>query len=371
MKLLYCSRDYSTHDLRFLRAFSHAGFEVAYVRWESDGVSYLDDPLPPGARWVSWAGGGAPRPVADAVQEFLPSFCDLIEKERPQLIHAGPVQTFGYLAALANASPTVLVSWGSDMLVDADRDKWFSSATKLAAGHCVGLTCDSRIVLRAVEAQRGGSLPAYWCAPWGPDRRARPSDDDAREDLRKRLGWQDAVIVISTRAWHPAYQVPALVDAFADAAARRPELRLILLGDGADAPAIDASIRQRGIESRITRPGTATVDEVHRWMAASDIYLSLVPSDGTSISLLEAMDHALPVVVRDNPGNAEWIVDGETGYLVDGTGRDVADRLVNIAAHRDQARRVGLAARNLVDARADWPAHAASLVAFYQAMARS
>ena len=51
------------------------------------------------------------------------------------------------------------------------------------------------------------------------------------------------------------------------------------------------------------------------YLNAADIYVSTSLSDGTSLSLLEAMACSLPVVVTDIPANKEWITDGHNGFL--------------------------------------------------------
>src|SRR5881409_772432 len=116
MRLVYFSRDYTAHDLRFVRA-------VAHLRLENDGIPYVREPLPSGCRWLEWAGGrGRLGGVADLMA--LEQKCaEAIERVEPDLVHAGPIQSCGLLAALAGKAPTLLMSWGSDVLVDADRDE--------------------------------------------------------------------------------------------------------------------------------------------------------------------------------------------------------------------------------------------------------
>lgn len=366
MRLLYCSRDYTTHDLRFVRAITGASIEVHYLRLESDGLRYLADPLPDGACWVPWAGGGAPRSAPHAVAEYLPAFASVLAGIRPDVLHAGPLQTFGLMAALTRKAPTVLVSWGSDVLVDAQRDAWFRWASQTALRHSDAFFCDSAAVLEAARELAGDRLPQHLCVPWGPDALPDRPNPAARLALRRELGWDDSVVVISTRAWHAGYRVPDLVTVFAAAAAGRPRLRLALLSGGPEAPEIQARIASLGIDQLVYRPGVVTQTRVGELLEASDAYLSLVPSDGTSISLLEAMTHGLPVLVARNPGNAEWVSDGTNGYLVGGADRaDWVERLVTLVDDPRLASRLGAAARAAAFERADWSRNASRLVDLY------
>lgn len=371
MRLLYCSRDYTTHDLRFVRALAGAGIEVFYLRLENDGVPYVAGPLPDGATFVKWAGGGRPVPVPEAVGEYLPSFARVVSELRPNLIHAGPVQSFGLMAALARGAPTVLVSWGSDLLVESTRDAWYKWASRTAVHVCDAFLCDSPAVLDEARSLSHGALVPHLCIPWGPEVASPSVDSEARTAFRRRRGWQDCIVVIATRAWHSGYCVPDLVDAFASASERNPRLRLALLGAGADAPAVLGRIAERGVESRVCRPGVLSVAQMRRFLAASDVYLSLVPSDGTSISLLEAMSYGLPAVVVRNAGNSVWVEDGGSGFLVDpGDAEAWAARLLAIASDGELARRMGDAARETVRRRADWSTNSGRLVEFYRRTAQ-
>ena len=48
---------------------------------------------------------------------------------------------------------------------------------------------------------------------------------------------------------------------------------------------------------------------------AADLYISASHSDGSSVSLMEALASGLPVLVSDIPGNVEWVEPGRQGWL--------------------------------------------------------
>ena len=49
---------------------------------------------------------------------------------------------------------------------------------------------------------------------------------------------------------------------------------------------------------------------------AADVYVTTSLSDGTSVSLLEAISCGLPVVVVDAPAYFEWVEDRINGYII-------------------------------------------------------
>ncbi len=147
MRMVYFSRDYTAHDLRFVRAITERGWDVAYLRLEDDGIPYVHEPLPPGCHWVEWDGGRGRLSGPADLMALRPACTAALERTNPDLVHAVTVQSCGLLAVLARQAPTVLMSWGSDLLLDADRDDWHRWATRTALGGADFFLCDSRAVL--------------------------------------------------------------------------------------------------------------------------------------------------------------------------------------------------------------------------------
>ena len=121
MRLLYFSRDYTTHDHRFLSALAKTEHEVYYLRLERRSHQLEDRPLPPGIEFVHWSGGGAPVNFKDG-RRLLRDLKRVIRDIQPDLIQAGPLQRSALLVALAGFHPLVSMSWGYDLVHDAHRN---------------------------------------------------------------------------------------------------------------------------------------------------------------------------------------------------------------------------------------------------------
>jgi hypothetical protein len=98
----------------------------------------------------------------------------------------------------------------------------------------------------------------------------------------------------------------------------------------------------------------------------ADLYLSASHSDGTSISLLEAMACGRPALVSDIPGNREWVQPGVNGWLFpDGDEKALAQAIVRAVDQRQQLPEMGRAAREIAEQRADWERNFQELLKAY------
>ncbi len=189
----------------------------------------------------------------------------------------------------------------------------------------------------------------------------------AGRDLRARLGWQDCFVVLSLRSWEKIYGVDVVVNAFARAAAEEPRLRLLLLGGGSLAGQIHALLNEHGLHAQVQLGGQVSQNDLVRYYQAADLYVSASHSDGSSVSLMEALGCGLPALVSDIPGNREWIVPEQAGWLfADGDAGQLAAGM--LCAAGDPARLAGMraAARALAEQRADWKINFQKLLTAYQ-----
>ena len=128
---------------------------------------------------------------------------------------------------------------------------------------------------------------------------------------------------------------------------------------------------KRGFGTSCTAPAPSATTGCRSGSARRTCTPSCAHSDGTSVSLLEAMASALPVLVTDISSNREWVAPGENGWLApSGDAGAVAAALVAAAALDGEARReMGLRNRRVVEARADWGVNGARLLEAYDALA--
>lgn len=346
MRVLYFSRDYTTHDHRFLTSLSKTEHQIFYLRLESGGLMFEERPLPHGVEQVQWEGGHRPAALKDG-PHLVKDLRRVIRQVKPDLIHAGPIQRSAFLVALARFHPLVSMSWGYDLLHDAHINPFWHWATSYTLRHSDAMVgdCDT---IRKLAVSYGMPDDRIVTFPWGVDihRFNLPTSERAN---------QATFSLLSTRSWEPIYGIDVIARAFVIAAQKKPELRLTLLGGGSQAAAIRQILLIGAVYDKVSLPGIISYAELPGYFQNADLYIGASHSDGTSISLLEAFATGTPAIVPDIPGNREWITPGENGWLFpDGDPEALASAILNAADQRQSLSEIGRRGRSLAEQRADW-----------------
>ncbi len=348
MRIVYVSRGYGPHDRRFLAAQVAAGLQVGFLRL--GGRRGRDEPLPAGVELVLW-GGGRETPAVRWPPLLAGQLRSALERARPDVVHAGPIQDVVLWAALAGVRPLVAMSWGFDLLQDARRGLGRWAARRALRGADL-LLCDCDAV-RGEAVGLGMDADRIVVFPWGVDlRRFRPGRS---RTIRRALAWEKEFILLVTRSWERRYGIEVLLDAFTAAVRREPRLRLLLIGDGSLKSEVLRRMGDPEVGSRVYLPGVVDQEWLPAFYHSADLYVSPSHVDGTSVSLLEAMACGLAVAVSDIPGNREWVQPGAQGWwFPDGDTHGLADVLVEAPKRRERLDRMGRRNRYVVERRADW-----------------
>lgn len=105
-----------------------------------------------------------------------------------------------------------------------------------------------------------------------------------------------------------------LLAAFRLLAPRRPEARLVLVGDGAARGEVEREAAL--LDGRVTLTGTLSPSEVARWIAAADLVTLPSWAEGMPNAVLEALASGRPVVATRVGGLPEVITSPTLGQLV-------------------------------------------------------
>lgn len=178
-----------------------------------------------------------------------------------------------------------------------------------------------------------------------------PVSDEGRRCIRSALDYSSLDFVVGISAvLRPEKNHVQLVDAVSALRSRGVRARALLIGDGPMRPAVEARARSLGVSEHVMITGFQ--EDVRLLVGACDaMVLCSTAVETFSMAALEAMALARPVVQSELGGAAEMTVPGETGYLFPvGDTRTLVERLAALADHEER-RRMGRAARAMVERR--------------------
>ncbi|MHA7816381.1 MAG: glycosyltransferase [Pseudohaliea sp.] len=262
-----------------------------------------------------------------------------LREQRIDLLHCHQYTpwAYGVLAALGTGVPVVFTEHGRFHPDRRSRKRRF--VNPLLARRTARVTAISQATARALvdyEYLPAGRVEVVYNGIGELDVPA-----ETARAARERYHIPPQAPLLGTIArFDPIKNHPMLLRAFAQVLGTQPDARLLMVGDGPERPRTEALAAELGIADRVVFTGFEP--EPAALLAAMDLFLLPSLSEGTSMTLLEAMALGKPCVVTDVGGNPEIVIDGETGRVTpsDDAGA-FADALTGLLA--DPARREAMA----------------------------
>jgi glycosyltransferase involved in cell wall biosynthesis len=364
MRIIYFSKSYTPHDYRFLSSLAKTEHEIFFLQLEATKRQTEDRPVPENVQQILWAGGQREFRWRD-VPRLTFDLRRVIKEIKPDLIHAGPIQNCAFLIALNGFRHLLTMSWGYDLVMDADKSWWMRQVTSYTLRRSAFFTSDAN-VSRDKAVAFGMNPEKTVLFPWGVDiEHFQPKGAEGKKRKAEPKN-RKSITLFCSRTWESIYGVDVLAKAFVKVATVDPNVNLILLGGGSQARHIRQILIRGGVMERVHFGGQVGQRDLPRWYHMADIYISPSHVDGTSVTLLEALASGLPCLVSDIPGNKDWIEDGVNGWLFhDGDVDDLAEKILNAIKNRKSFKRIGELARKTAEEKADWKKNFGKLLEVY------
>lgn len=363
MRLLYLTRTHTGHDARWLRTLASHGLQLGFLPLQpvDQGTFSLEHPdvdllASPGLS----VGAGTSR-----LNSVVQALGRQIHQWEPDAIMAGPLTDAGYLAARIAPERTLFTSWAFDVLHEAQVDAEAGERLQVSLASAEHLFTDCHSLRTRCEALANRTFRQTCVVPWGLGVADKP---EPRRGWRKRLGDEAAKVVVSPRGFSPVHRPEIVVESFRQAYARDASLRLWLPGSGVRREETERQVEMFGLRAVVRFLGHLDQSDLAGCFTEADLYLAASSSDGSSISLLQAMHAGLPCVVSDLPANREWLSAEGGGYGHDAA--SFADQLSCFAQLTPSAREhIAVCNRSQVRARADLTANLPRLLDALHAVA--
>jgi glycosyltransferase involved in cell wall biosynthesis len=234
-------------------------------------------------------------------------------KNKCSIIHAHwaiPIGLIGAVTGLLVHKPLIVTTHGSDQRMAAERSMFFRRIFLFVCSRAKHVHCVSNSMKEEIKG-------------WGIDERKISVFPMAVDESflqagknRKFERKEEPLIVFSNRNLYSLYNVSLFVRAIPHVIEKDSRWRFLIAGEGPEREDLENQAKNLGISPYISFLGKIPHDEMACLLGSADIYVSTSKSDGTSVSILEAMASGAFPIVTNIDSNKKWIIDGENGFLV-------------------------------------------------------
>jgi len=292
--------------------FSRRGHEVHLITWNFMGV---DTHILDGVDGVTvhYLGGNNPKFNKWFFPLTTPKIIKILREIQPDILHTLYLLPYSVHGVLCGFHPHIAAAWGSDVLVAPQKNPIFKHMVKLVLAKADRINSVSPLVSTSC-IRLGADASKIFIAPIGVDTKLfTPSVDG--DVVRRQLRWEKNPIIICTRNFEGIYNIDILINAMPYILEKKPDVRLILLGSGSLEDRFKQMVKKFGLVSAVKFTGYVPNEQVPKYLAASDVYVSPTLSDGLSVSNLEAMACGVFPIITDIPVAKYIITHGVNGFI--------------------------------------------------------
>jgi len=174
------------------------------------------------------------------------------------------------------------------------------------------------------------------------------------DNLHSSLGIESsAPLIVTVGHIRRVKGFDVLIEAAARVVPEFPNAVFLIVGRTSDPrhfQELQALISKLGLQANVRFLGET--EAIYPLLKVSDVFVLPSRSEGFSNALIEAMACEVPCIATRVGGNPEAIIEGTTGYLFESEDAATgADRIVALLRNPAQARRIGIAGREMVERR--------------------
>ena len=369
MRLCYVANPHSIHTQRWLRHFVQLGHKVHLLGVSPSQAPLPADALPSAVVFHDLTARANVQKLRFLIWGLLAR--RIVRRIQPDLLHAHQVAGAGWVGVATGFHPFVVTAWGSDLLVGPKRSRSQRFLARQVLQRADRIWCVSEELAQAARAL-GAGLDRITVAPLGVNTEVFcPAPEEAGGRQPRNL--EKRPVVLSLRAMRPIYNPLDIAQAIPLVLAEVPQALFFVRTYGHD-PGLLAQFRtiiaDHGVADAVQYIGDLADDR-----AIADLYrlaavgLSVAASDGTPVSVLEAMACGLPMVASDLTSLREWIRNGENGMLVPvGDVEALADAIIQLLREPQTRARFAEHSLSLVRDRASFETEMAKVEAQYDAL---
>ena len=278
----------------------------------------------------------------------------LIKKINPDIVHAHYVTQYGFCGAFSGFHPLIISAWGSDVLVDPDNSMIFKLMVKFALKEVDLITCNGENLKEAMTNMIEDSQKIKIIYHGVDIKNFNSSKRD--KAIIKSLFKGDFPTVISIRGLEPIYNVESLIKAIPLVLKLVPDAKFIIANNGSQEAHLKEMAKSLDIWNNVKFVGLIQHNELPKYLASSDIYVSTSLSDGGAVvSTLEAMACGLAPVVTDSGDHRKLIKSGENGFVVPvKNSKALSEKIIYLLENGEYREEIKKKNLEIIKAKFDW-----------------
>lgn len=230
-------------------------------------------------------------------------------EEEPSVVVSGPLDSVSQHLKGGDYRH-VGISWATDVMVSA-RHSWDALTQLSETVRLLDYVLTDNYATENVLISLGTQPESVLRFPWGPGEPVLGNQAHKRSDFGLPEG---KTLILSLRNMEPHYEPETVLQAFAALSSKIPEAQLVLVRRGSGISSAEDLIGSLGLSEKVTWVETLEPGQFNSLIASVNVVVSSAKTDGTAVSVLEAMAQGIPVVATLTNGSAEWLVDGITGW---------------------------------------------------------
>ena len=268
----------------------------------------------------------------------------LLKNINADIVNAHYITSYGLIAALAGAKNLILSAWGSDILVTPKKNIVYKILTKFALNRSKLITSDSDIMTE--EIIKMTKVKAI-TVPMGVEESLLHLKRKEEVDIK----------ILSLRTVNKNSNIDLIVKSFHKLCKIENDknIKLIITNSGSEMDNIKKMIEDMKLQERVEIRGFVSREEILDLLNTSQIFISILTSDSTSVTLLEAMATGVFPIVSNIPANRQWIESGKNGLVVESFKEEDLLNALKAAIENPRLREEGaLVNKRIIKERALW-----------------
>lgn len=287
----------------------------------------------------------------------------LIKKIEPDIVHAHFITQYGFCGAFSGFHPLVMSAWGDDVLVNPVESRVFKLMVKYALGKADVIYAVSGDIAGKIVSKFGISGDVVKIVPFGVDIELLQST------IRVEKTADSKTIIFSNRSFLKVYNIETLINAIPIVLEKNKNIHFVIQGSGPLEKSLKELASDLNVNDYVTFMGWSEYHEMLKHLRDCDIYVSTALSDGTPVSVLEAMACGKACIATDVGGVHEWIKDGVNGCLIPPQQpRVLAEKILQLSKNPAKREMLGKEAHHVVAEKGDWQKIMKRVLEDYKAM---